>query len=269
MTPVRSDPSRRGDMQVALTPRGLPDPGAPPMPEKTLSRWRKFLGSIAAGILLPDAMKEHYISRADIEACVRSDPAERTAWDDAKLSALKRGWSAFDFEDIFERIASGMPAGKALEEVKGSAGGAVRGNFYRIIIQDSALNDMYVAALKARSLGMSEEIIEIADDDTKDMATNDKGGDVPNNAAVNRSKLKVETRTRLMGAWHTKMFGEAKNNQQVNVQVNYAANLEAARARAIKRSDEPGIPARVIDAAFSEVVDPKDDPMDTTWLEEK
>lgn len=260
-------------MQVAFTPRGLPDPGPPPAPEKTLSRWRKFLGSIAAGTVLPDAMLEHYISRADIEACIRSDPAERTAWDDAKLTALKRGWSTFDFDDIFERVANGTPVRKAIVEVKGEAGGLgfIIGKFFRIIVMDSALNELYLNALKARSLGLSEEIIEIADDSSNDMGSNGKGGDVPNNAAVNRSKLKVETRRALMGAWNTKMFGEAKQNTQVNVQVNYAQTLEAARSRANKRIDQPLIPSRVIDAAFSEVeaMDPKDDPMDTTWLEEK
>lgn len=260
-------------MQVALTPRGLPEPGAPPQPEKTLSRWRKFLGSVAAGIGLAESMKEHYISRADIEACVRSDPAERTAWDDAQLSALKRGWSSFDFQDIFERIASGMPVGKAILDVKGVSSGVEHGKFYRILVQDSALNEMYMNALKARSLGMSEEIIEIADDKTGDMGDNGKGGDVPNNAAVNRAKLRVETRRALMGAWHTKMFGEAKNNTQVNVQVNYAQTLEAARSRANKRSDAPAavpaIPQKIIDAAFTDVVSPADDPLDTTWLEEK
>jgi hypothetical protein len=242
-------------MQVAATPRGLPDPGAPPKPVQTLTRWTQFLGSIAAGIALPDAMLKHFISRADIEACVRSSAEERTRWDEARLAALKRGWSAFDFEDIFERIAGGMPVQEAICAVRGAA--AATGNAYsafnRIIIADSTLNEMYMAALKSRALVMSEQIIEIADDASNDMAHNDKGGEVPNNAAVNRSKLQVETRARLMGAWHTKMFGEAKQPVQVAVQINHAVRLEEARVRRDTRTvAKASIPQRVMDAAFSE-----------------
>ncbi len=261
-------------MQVAFTPRSLQDPGPPTTPEKTLSRWTKFLGSIATGTLVQDAMMQHHMTRADIEACIRHDPAERQRWDEAKLMALKRGWSAFDFDDIFERIAGGMPVREALGEVKGD-NGATYANFNRIIIQDPQLNEMYLNACKARALVLSEEIIDIADDSSNDMAHNDKGGDVPNNAAVNRSKLKVETRARLMSAWHTKMFGEGKGNQvNVQVNVNHAERLEQARVRAktrVVRVEPKRITQEVLDAEFdaAPAVDPKDDPMDTTWLEEK
>lgn len=266
-------------MQVAATPRGLPDPGAPPKPIQTLSRWVQFLGSIAAGIALPDAMLKHFISRADIEACIRSSDEERTRWDEARLASMKRGWSAFDFEDIFERIAGGMPVQQAIAEVRGVAtGGPLYSAFNRIIIADATLNGLYMAALKARSLAMQDEILDIADDDAGDVIAGPKG-DIPNNAAVNRSKLKVETRTRLMGAWHTKMFGEQKQQTQVNVQVNHAVRLEEARARRDTRA-VPAIPQRVLDAAFSEIVPagtsasndwddvPVPAPVDTTWLED-
>lgn len=268
-------------MLVAATPRGLPDPGPPPVPQKTLSRWAQFLGSIAAGVLLPDAMLKHYITRADIEAAVRSSAEERQRWDEARLAALKRGWSAFDFEDVFGKIAGGDTIRAALEAVKGTMNGDMYSAFNRIIIADSVLHEMYLAALKARSLVMGEEIVMIADDDSKDMAHNEKG-DVPNNAAVNRSKLRVETRARLMSAWNTKMFGEAKGQTQVNVQVNYAEKLEEARARATVRSSAAVLPALTpafIEAAFAEIPQDqdlswldepaKDPPIDTAWLEAK
>lgn len=260
-------------MLVAATPRGLPDPGPPPVPQKTLSRWAQFLGSIAAGVLLPDAMLKHYITRADIEAAVRSSAEERQRWDEARLAALKRGWSAFDFEDIFGKIAGGDTIRAALEAVKGTMNGDMYSAFNRIIIADSVLHEMYLAALKARSLVMAEDIVKIADDDSKDMAKNEKG-DVPNNAAVNRSKLRVETRARLMSAWNTKMFGEGKNQVTVAVQINHAQRLEEARGRAATRT--PSLPQRVIDAAFTEVDQteknewddvPAAAPLDTQWLE--
>jgi hypothetical protein len=266
-------------MQVAFTPKGLPDPGSPPVPQKTLSRWDQFLGSIATGTLLPDAMLKHYMTRADIESCIRLSHEHRQAWDDARLSAMKRGWSAFEFEDIFERIAGGMTIKQALTEVKGSN---CQSMFNRIVLADGALNEQYLNALKAKSLVLQEEIIEMADDSSNDTITNQtKWGEttLPNNAAVNRSKLQAETRLRLMGAWNTKMFGESKQQTQVNVQVNYAEKLEEARSRATLRSAVPlpAISRDVVEAAFTEMAaesdtswldEPAKEPaMDATWLE--
>lgn len=275
-------------MNLPVTPRGLPDPGAPTVPQTTLSRWSQFLGSIAAGIHLPDAMLKHYISRADIEACIRSDSAERQRFDDARLAALKVKWSVFDLEDVFERIAQGMPVGKAIAAVRGIAdASAPTGEFNRLVVLDTILNEQYMRALKSRALILGEEIIEQADDSSNDMASG-KNGDIPNNAAVNRSKLKVETRLRLMGSWFPRLFGEAKNQVQVNVQVNHAKQLEEARAR----RDNKGLSAPVrsisqdvVDATFrdasagedtswldnpdSTTSTPPGTALDTTWLEER
>lgn len=268
-------------MHVASTPRSLVDPGPPPTPEKTLTRWEQFLGSIAVGVHLQDAMLKHYMTRADIETCVRHSPENRTAWNDARVAALKRGWTTFDFEDIFERIAGGMGIREALLGVKGLNSTSL---FNRIVTQDMALNEQYLAALKAKSLVYQEEIIEMADDKSQDIIENETKWGVttlPNNAAVNRSKLQAETRLRLMGAWNTKMFGESKQSTQVNVQVNYAEKLESARTRSTHRSSEPAqLPAltrEFVEAAFQDVPpdqdlswldEPAKDPAtDTTWLE--
>lgn len=43
---------------------------------------------------------------------------------------------------------------------------------------------------------------------------------------MNRDKLRVDTRTRLMSAWYPKPFSEKKGDVQVNVQVNHARRLE-------------------------------------------
>lgn len=262
-------------MQIAATPRSLTDPGQPPTPEKTLTRWRQFLGTIACGTVLQDAMMKHYMTRADIEACVRSSHEERSAWNDARLAALKRGWTVMQFEDIFEKIAGGEKINEAVEAVKpGASQTNNRQEFNRIVISDSVLNEQYMAALRSRALIVSDEILEIADDDSNDVIHNDKGP-APNQAAVNRSKLRVETRRALMTSWFPKLFGEAKNQTQVNVQVNYAEKLEEARTRATKRSSESALTRDVIEAAFRDVavedefawLDEKPKPLDTTWLE--
>ena len=264
-------------MQVAATPRhGLPEPGAPPVPEKTLSRWTQFLGSIAVGIPLADAMLKHYMTRADIEACVRSSPDERTRWDDARLASMKANWSALDLEDVFERIAGGEKIKDAVDAIKPGGYKA----FIKLITRDNELNEAYARALKARAVTVSDEVLDIVDEDENDTLSGEKG-EIPNNAAVNRSKLKAEMRMRLMGHWHPKLYGDQKNAVQVNVQVNHAERLASARARAKTHtvSRKPAaITQDVIDAAFKDYSeqDPslafldeaaKEPALDTQWLE--
>lgn len=248
-------------LHAAMTPRHMPDPGPPPTPEKTMSRWSLFLGSVASGMLLPDAMLKHYMTRADIEACVRLGPEERQRWDEARLAAQKKNWSAFDLEDVLQKIAGGEKIRDAIEAVK--PGGAGYHGFMDLVIQDAEFHERYLRSLKARSLLVGEEIVEIADDDSQDVLHNEKGP-LPNNAAVNRSKLRVETRQRLMSSWYPKLFGEQKQAVTVAVQINHAEKLEAARTRAKTQSAIKRVTPAVIEAAFTEI---KDDPLDTGWLE--
>jgi hypothetical protein len=253
--------------QLPVTPRSLPEPTGPkPIGTKTLARWDQFLGSIAAGTGLAESMQQHYITRADIEACVRSGPEEAARWENARLAALKRNWSIMDLEDLFERIAGGMCIQDAVTAVKGN-----RASFYneilRLLVQDPDMEAMYQKALKARSLHTAEEIVAIADDDRRDVIAGPKG-DIPNMAAVNRSRLKVETRTRLMESWNTRMFGKTPATTTVNVQVNHAARREEARTRAKTRKVDlrPKSLREAIDATFAETTAPDED---TTWLEVK
>jgi len=263
-------------MQVPATPRGLPNPGAPPVPQKTLSRWTLFLGELAVGTPLADAMLKHYMTRADIESCVRSAPEERARWNDARLAARKRAWSAFDIEDILGRIAAGTPITEAVDEVR--PGGSAE--FTYLCTADPDLHEQYLRALKSRAILLGEDTLKISDGDGDDVLDNGKGGQIPNGAKVNRDKLRVETRTRLMSNWFPKLFGEkAQTNVAVQI-VNHAARLEEARGRAASRSATPRISQDIVEAAFREVPSrevpespvewddlPKGAAISTQWLE--
>ena len=255
-------------MQVPATAKSLTDPPAPPTPQKTLSRWDLFLGEIAVGTPIQDAMLKHYMTRADIEACVRRAPEERQRWDDARLAARKRAWTVFEIEDILKKISGGMPIGQAVCEVKGTESTTTIAEFTYLCSVDPELHDRYMRACKSRAIIVGEEVLTIADD-AKDDTLPGRWGDIPNQAAVNRSKLKVEARTRLMSAWFPKLFSE-KSSTQVNVQINnHAARLEEARQRANTRSAVR--PEKTIEATFTEaeLVESKPEVVDTAWLEEK
>lgn len=67
---------------------------------------------------------------------------------------------------------------------------------------------MYRMACQQRALLFAEDIIEIADDDSNDLLTNSWGFSVPNTAAIQRSKIRISTRTFLMGKWLPEAFGD-------------------------------------------------------------
>jgi hypothetical protein len=246
---------------IPATPRTLTDPPPPVKPEKTMTRWTQFLGSVATGMALQDAMLKHFMTRADIEACVRLGIEERQRWNDARVAGKKSKFSAFDIEDILSRIARGCTIGDACQAVRPG----LQSEFVEICTQDPELNELYLRACKSRSFIESEKILDIADDKTDDVLDNGKVL-VPNQANVNRDKLRVETRARLMAAWNTRVFGENKHNVQVNVQVNHAEKLEQARARAktktVTRRQEA-----TLEAEFKELPPPVEVALDTSWLE--
>jgi terminase small subunit-like protein len=259
-------------------PRNIKDPPvkADASSPRTLARWTMFLGSVAAGTPVEESMLKHLMTRADIEACLRHDPEERARWNEAKLAAKKKKFHADEIDEILEDIASGTTLTDAVQTVKPGDGRAIR-DFLAIVIADPVLNTQYMAALKSRAVLEGEKLFDIADGDGDDFLDNGKGGFVPNNAKVNRDKLRVETRKGLMQSWFPKLFGENKGTQ-VNVQVNnHAARLEEARTRRDSRSAlPPPISREAIEAAFKELPaapatekpEWDDLPLDTTWREE-
>jgi hypothetical protein len=260
-------------------PLNIPDPPDSPVPMKVLAKWDLFIGEIAAGTPIEKAMMKYFIKRAEIEACVRSSSEQRQRWNEARLAARKREFSAFDVEEFFEQVSGGLPIVKAFEAVWGGQSSVVFKNLMHLCAQDPDFKEMYQSALQTRALHESEAIRDIADGDGRgDYLDNGKGGFTPDGAKVNRDKLRVDTRYRLMSAWNAKMFGEKKGDVQVNVQVNHAARLEEARSRRTARSATK-IPQRLIEATFKDVPPveeaatdwddvPREAAQSTVWREE-
>ncbi len=210
--------------------------------------WPEFLQSIASGVPLEQACLKHLITRADIDAITRSDSIQDQRWRDARLAAERCGWSALDFEEIFNRIGAGTSALEAIEQVRGRDDSAV---FFRLVEGSADLTARYYAAQRQWAMREATKLIDIADDDTKDTLPGPKGGEIPNMAAVQRSRLMIETRKELMGDWAPRLFGAQRNQVQVNVQINHAERLEEARARARDRRATPR--PKVVDAEFTYV----------------
>lgn len=253
-----------------MTPKSLLDPGKPDgIPARTLTRWDTFIGDIASGMAFGDAQKKCYVTRADIETMTRLDDGglQRQRYKDAITAGRKRAWSIFEFQDIWDRIASGMTNEAAVKAVKGTD--IANTDFYAIVNADPDLWADFRKAQEARSLFLGESVLVEAANREGDVLEGPKGP-MPNMANVTRSKLVVDTTFRYIGAYNSKLFGEKKDNVQVNVQINHAERLEEARARATQRERRvtPKQMAAAIDATFSEkTAEPAVD--DTNWMDDK
>jgi len=92
-----------------------------------------------------------------------------------------------------------------------------RASVYRWIASDKSeyagFQAEYRIAEKAHALALADETLEISDDTSNDTITKTtKGGDdyeAPNNEWITRSRLRVETRFKLMAKRAPSMFGEA------------------------------------------------------------
>lgn len=274
-------------MNAKQLPSSIEDRPAPVgRPARTkLDVWSQFLGAIASGTPLQDAMWKWRMQRADIEACIRSNPEERARWDDARIAGVRSNWSQIELEDVIALIAAGQGIEEAARAVR--PGCNPNRDFVALVVADPALSEMYMRAQRSRVLLLAEESLTVARDSSRDVLEGPRGP-MPNNAAVQRSKLIVETILHLAGKWYPKIFAD-KPQTQVSVQIlNYAERLEEARARATKRAATvPKITQEIVEAAFKDLTfgseeelpqnaskEDWDDvaaapaePLDTKWLE--
>jgi hypothetical protein len=248
---------------IQAVPARFPDPTDPPTPVKIVSRWEQFLGALTTGMYLEDAMLACFIKKREIQAMINSGPVERKRYQEAKVAGLRSAYSEFDLDEFFNRVAMGTTVADAFMEVFGKP---VHSTFYEILRSDPDMEERYQSALKTKAVLEVEKVLDIVDDASNDTLEGLKGP-MPNMAAVNRSKLRAETRTKLGGLWYRRLFGEKEPAVQVNVTVNHAERLEEARARARDKTMTPRKISEFTDAVYEAKVE--EQPMSTDWMEDK
>lgn len=111
-------------------------------------------------------------------------------------------------DSICERIANGI----SLREICRAKDMPDKSNFLRWMEGNDALRDQYARAMADRADHWAEEILEIADDGTNDWMERQretKGVRTVENAeAINRSRLRVDSRKWLMSKLAPKKYGD-------------------------------------------------------------
>jgi hypothetical protein len=196
--------------------------------------WSSFLKSVAEGASPTEAMQRHLILWREVELIVLSSQIESKRWREARLMSKASRWSLSNRDEVFERLgAAGAEPERVIAEVLG--GENIErdvADFYELCEAIPEWQERYAAVMRARGLREEQQDLEIADDTSRDVLdTGGKAGRIPNGAAVQRDKLRVDVRRSQRAAWNPERWGERRNNVQVNIEVNHAAALEAARDR--------------------------------------
>lgn len=102
-------------------------------------------------------------------------------------------------------------------------------------------SEKYDKAKADQVMYLVDEIVEIADDVSNDKVINDNGKEVCNNEAVNRSRLRVETRKWIAARLAPKIYGQ-KTQTEVTISYNDEQVLawEAAKAKIHTDDDTNG-----------------------------
>lgn len=215
-----------------LLPAGKRHNSPQPYKPVTEKNWPMLLGLIANGTSVPIALKQAKVSRNGLEGVLRSDPAKRQEYEDAKTAAMWRHWDVETIEEIMASVAMGSTVKAAVAAVSNDWDDTAIHRelyFYKLLIRDPTVKEMYDEARMIQAEKMAiDDLIEIADDDSGDETFDGR----PNSAAVNRSRLKVDARKWAAAKLHFKRFGDKlEQNVNANIVVDHAARLEEARKR--------------------------------------
>lgn len=132
-------------------------------------------------------------------------------------------------DEICRRLAEGESLRAICEDPKLPAESTVRG---WAVDDHEGFFRAYDRARCIQADAYADRIVEDADDDSGDVLLGSKGGRLPNNAAVARSKLKVDTRKWLMERYLPRRFGSKTQVANLNVDLATMSDDQLARIAA-------------------------------------
>jgi len=113
--------------------------------------------------------------------------------------------------ETLKRICNLIIDGHSLTETARKIG-VTRQAIYKWRKEDDNFAEMYQEALEVRAEGLMDEILQISDDDSRDVIVDEETGrKTGNTTAVQRDKLRVTSRNRLMQWLNPKKFSERSN----------------------------------------------------------
>lgn len=107
-------------------------------------------------------------------------------------------------DEILKRIAEGETLASICRE-EGMPG---RTAFYEWLAEDRDLSERFARARDVGFDAIADEALGIADDGTRDYTESPDGRSVPDHDHIARSRLRVDTRLKLLAKWAPRKYGE-------------------------------------------------------------
>jgi len=110
-------------------------------------------------------------------------------------------------EIIIKQVLSVIETGLSLRKTILELNIVSRDTFNEWLKADKNLSDQYARACEQRADTIFEEILDIADETSKDTIYTDKG-EIPNSEWMQRSRLRVDARKWMLGKMNPKKYGD-------------------------------------------------------------
>lgn len=134
---------------------------------------------------------------------------------------------------ICERIASG----ESVRSICSDDGMPAQSSVYKWLIDIEPFSEKYARAREIQAEILAEEIIEIADDSSRDSIVDEDGNEKVNAEFVARSRLRVDARKWYASKVAPKKYGD-RIQQDINANVNISLIDRVLEARKRARGDD-------------------------------
>lgn len=124
-----------------------------------------------------------------------------------KKAAVKRQGSQWG-NDTREVILERLSIGKSLREICSADSMPSESLVRKWVMQDEEFSAQYARAREAGMEALGDEILQIADSQEGDVITTEDGREIVNHDAIQRAKLRVDTRKWLMSKIAPKKYGD-------------------------------------------------------------
>lgn len=119
----------------------------------------------------------------------------------------------YNRKEVLERLRTEMAKGTAMDAACALEGMPTSESIYLWIQEEEELFTIFMRAQELWCLAQKDLIIKIADDQTRDFQPDGEGGIKSDNTAVNRDRLRVQTRQWAMTKLAKKHFGDEVKNE--------------------------------------------------------
>ena len=110
--------------------------------------------------------------------------------------------------ELAAKICEEIGLGKSMRTVLKGDDMPAMSAVFRWLSEHQEFKEQYARACEERTEAMAEDILDISDESSRDFIETEDGRQVPNNEAIQRSKLRVDTRKWLMAKMKPKKYGD-------------------------------------------------------------